>query len=182
MGTVYAYVKGVTLLKLRVESNDPLLTYYQNNYFIKVVKLIGETYGQKYFGKCKVEKYYSHGVKFLQWYLANGPAKQPVSKAQIRRMAYPNYKRMHVIKIPLTLMTILKAVQELVDDNSVACNTCKLEKKKFCQERNKKNILCKDYLLKELLDCLCAYRGRLEPGCKALDILSELDGFTNNCK
>ena len=172
----YAIFGPFRLCRLKIKGRN--VGYCKNQGLIDAITFIGE-YRAPYE---KNKSPYMRGVDFIRnAYERN--YNEWISKAEIKRLMRPNYKRLHLLKIPSRTIKILECIALHIDfpTDCLSRKHCMEKKTEFCHNNNINSICCYRYLAYNLYVQLEEIEGLLDQKSIIYSIYKEIEDNKKNC-
>lgn len=155
----------IGICRLNKAQNDVRLFYCRNKGLIYAIGKIGEYYGPR-----RRKGIFNRGIDFLSKNLEiNG---EPVTKSELRRLAKPNSKRDHTLKIPYRSVEIMLGIIQYLDYPQDSCvhKKCRDMNRKCLKKKQVLEYLCYIHLVGELITQLNRVVGNLDPHSDAFQL------------
>ena len=167
----------IDICRLNKDRHDVRLFYCRNKGLIYAIGMIG-----KYYGSRSRKGVFNRGIDFLSKNLEiNGGA---VSKSELRRLARPNHKKDHTLKIPDRSVEILQGIIQYIDYPQDSCvhKLCREMNRMCLQRKNVQIYHCYIHMIGELITQLNRVIGNLDPNSRAFQISTALIGDQRLCR
>jgi len=171
---MYISLPIVGRCRLRYDSNDPLLFYCKNSNLIYAIKYIGKVYGAK-----TSSRTFTDGVIIIKSEMRKKGCF--VSESAIRRLARPNYKKKHVIKVPRCAEEILLVVISLIHQSREIKDECKERNYRRCKKSKLNSFPCFHFLVDNLIEQLTRLYGTFADDADIKEIFENLKNHTEKC-
>jgi hypothetical protein len=172
------YVMSLPFRLCRLKIKGRNIGYCKNQGLIDAITFIGE-YRAPYE---KNKSPYKRGIAFIRNAYERS-YKEWISKAEIKRLMRPNYKRRHCLKIPSRAIKILECIALHIDfpTDCTSHKHCIGKKTVFCHNNNINSICCYRYLVYNLYVQLEEIEGLLDQKSIIYSIYKEIEDNKKKC-